>query len=222
MDKIFCVDLDGTFIKTDMLIESFAYHFFRNPLIVFLCLFWLIKGGKVLLKHNLSIKYNFDAKDIPVNDEVLNLIKEKKSNGYKTYLVSASIKNIVEKFYVAYQNIFDGYYSSEIGNVNLSSRNKASLLNKIFGKKNYEYIGNSSDDIEVWNNSSVSYCFFKSEKLKSKFCTEGLEIVNICNKLNNRWGGGDKKYYKTIKMLSMGKKFSYFSSCSCLWTFAID
>lgn len=58
--KICCVDLDGTFIKSDMLYESFCSCFFKNPLIFFSCLYWLIKGGKVRLKTELASRYEFD------------------------------------------------------------------------------------------------------------------------------------------------------------------
>ena len=41
----FCVDLDGTFIKTDMLYESFMYVLKKNPQAVFKALFLLILYG---------------------------------------------------------------------------------------------------------------------------------------------------------------------------------
>lgn len=93
--NILCVDLDGTFIKTDMLYESFFYSFFRNPFILVLSVFWLITGGKVKLKEKLANRYCFTARNIPFNDSVRTLISRKKALGYKVFLVSATYKTII-------------------------------------------------------------------------------------------------------------------------------
>ena len=168
MNKVLCVDLDGTFIKTDMLYESFFFCFFRNPLIIFSCIFWLMGGGKALLKANLAKRYYFLAENIPTNQSVKDLISQKKADGYKIYLVSASYKSIVERFFSNYSRLFDGFYGTEQDASNLSGHNKADFLNKIFGFGQYEYVGNSSDDLAVWNNSSKAYCLTNKTNLISK------------------------------------------------------
>lgn len=76
--KIICVDLDGTFIQTDMLYESFVYSFLRNPLIIFLCAYWIVFGGKTFLKKKLAQHFSFDPSLLPINRSVFNLIKQKK------------------------------------------------------------------------------------------------------------------------------------------------
>ena len=65
MNKILCVDLDGTFVKTDMLYESFLFKFKKNPLVIFSCIFWLLIGGKVLLKSKLAENFDFDVSALP-------------------------------------------------------------------------------------------------------------------------------------------------------------
>lgn len=164
--NILCVDLDGTFIKTDMLYESFFYSFFRNPFIIVLSLIWLIVSGKVKLKEQLAKRYFFTAKNIPINESVREKVISKKRLGYKIYLVSASYNTIVLEFFKAYSDLFDGYFATE--NLNLSSKQKAIFLNNKFGKGNYEYIGNSKDDIAVWNNCSYAYCFSQNNSVISK------------------------------------------------------
>ena len=42
------VDLDGTLVKTDLMVESFFALIKQNPLLVFLCPFWLLKGRAFL------------------------------------------------------------------------------------------------------------------------------------------------------------------------------
>ena len=65
--KRIVVDLDGTLVKTDMLYESFIMNLSRNPLILFLCFYWLIVGGKVLLKSKLADRYEFEPEFLPYN-----------------------------------------------------------------------------------------------------------------------------------------------------------
>lgn len=166
LSKILCVDLDGTFIKTDMLYESFFYSFFRNPLVLFLSIFWLIVGGKAKLKEKLAQRYCFTAKNIPTNKSVIDLIVNKKLLGYKIYLVSASYENIVSSFFNAYSDLFDGCFATS--DVNLSSQRKAQFLNNKFGKENYEYVGNSKDDIVVWNNCAYAYYVYNNKSILGK------------------------------------------------------
>ena len=82
MKNVLCVDLDGTFIKSDMLIESFTYCFFRNPIIIFYCLYWLFTGGKVSLKKNLfnakiNCQLNFEIDPTPISKIPNNSIDQR-------------------------------------------------------------------------------------------------------------------------------------------------
>ncbi len=111
-DKILCVDLDGTFLQTDMLYESFIYCFMKNPLILFFCIFWLVYGGKTLLKEKLAQQYSFNPSLLPVNTSVHNLICSKKNHGYLVFLISASADKIVSAIFKKYSHLFDGYYAT--------------------------------------------------------------------------------------------------------------
>lgn len=163
-NKILCVDLDGTFIKSDMLFESFFYCFFRDPLILFICFFWLLTGGKRRLKEQLAKRYHFNAEVIPLNKEVVKLIKEKKSSGYEICLVSASWDSIVKSFFLAYPDLFDRYFATSDDKNNLAGNNKADFLTTLF-PQGFEYVGNSKADMPVWNKSKKAYCIVKNGRL---------------------------------------------------------
>ena len=47
--------------------------------------------------------------------------------------------------------------------LNLKGRNKANFLDKEFGKQNFEYIGDCSADIPIWQISSASHLVTTSE-----------------------------------------------------------
>lgn len=181
--KILCVDLDGTFIKTDMLYESFFFTFFRNPFIIIASIFWFLSGGKVKLKEQLAKRYFFTAKNVPINETVRELVINKKSLGYKIFLVSASYNTIVAEFFMAYSDLFDGYFATE--NLNLSSKRKAQFLNETFGKGNYEYVGNSKDDIAVWNNCSYAYCVTDNKHILGKITVKKEQLTSASSKIGS-------------------------------------
>lgn len=183
LSRILCVDLDGTYIKTDMLYESFFFCFFRNPLIIVFSLFWLITGGKVKLKERLASRYCFTARNIPINDSVRTIILRKRSLGYRVFLVSATYKTIVSNFFNSYQDLFDGYFGTD--DVNLSSQRKAQFLNEKFGKGNYEYVGNSKDDIAVWNNCSYAYCVTNNKHILGKLAVKYEQLASVASNIGH-------------------------------------
>lgn len=162
--EILTIDLDGTLIKSDMLFEAFIYRFFRNPLIIFACFYFLfIKRSKLALKEFLSKSLidNFSASDIPFNENVKELILQKRGEGYKCYLVSASVDPVVQKFYSAYHELFDGAFGSNKERGNLAGSNKLKFIKELVaseGADSFCYVGDSAKDIVIWNETKEAYC----------------------------------------------------------------
>lgn len=182
ISRILFIDLDDTFLQTDMLYESFIYCFLRNPAIVLLCLYWLLSGGKTLLKTKLAKRFKFDPSLLPVNISILNIIKEKKLSGYSIYLISASVTDIVESIYNYYSEYFDGYFATDIctsrmekRKINLQGVNKANFIKTKFTNSYKEYVGNSRSDIAVWRICDKGYAVSHDEKFSSELKLEYLK-----------------------------------------------
>ena len=199
MHNNLCVDLDGTIINTDMLWESFLFQIKKNPFIIFMAFFWLLKG-KMYLKEKLADNFDFDPKLLPYNKSVIELIKTQKKQGKKVFIVSASYTSIVEKIYDSFSdNLFDGYIATggcssnlkkkcSSNDVNLSSHNKSFVLNRVFGVKQFDYIGNSKADAAVWNSCYKAYIYAKAksvEKFIKLLSSTNYEIVNTFNREEN-------------------------------------
>ncbi len=169
------VDLDGSLIKNDLLVDSALFFIFQNPLNIFRILLYLLKG-KANLKHQLAQKVDIDADYLPYNQEVLKIIEEKKASGAKIILATASNIKYAQKIN-EFLGLFDDILaSSEL--VNLKSKNKADKLVEKFGEGNFDYIGNSKDDLAVWSKSDCSYIVSKSSRLISKV----KKIYKKCSK----------------------------------------
>ena len=95
--KIVIVDLDGTLIKTDSMIESIISVLKDNPFRIFFLISKLLKG-KVDFKKFVfeNCAFSSFAGTFPVNKELVDYLKEEKKNGAKLYLVSASDERAVK------------------------------------------------------------------------------------------------------------------------------
>lgn len=145
------VDLDGTFIKTDMLVESFLNVFKSNPFILFSCLVWLMQG-KAKLKHELALRSQLKVENLPLNTELYKYLEEEKSAGKEIWLATASNENIAKDI-VANFDIFTHYLASD-ENTNLKGKNKALKISQM--DDSFTYCGNDIEDFDVFQQASTS------------------------------------------------------------------
>lgn len=148
-----CVDLDGTLIYSDLLIESCLKLLKQNPLYFLWLPLWLWEG-KAVLKAEIAKRVELDVSLLPYRKEVLDYIKEQKAAGRKIVLATASnIKyaNAVAK----HLGLFDEVFASN-QSVNLSGGKKADKLVGQYGKDGFDYMGDAQVDVAVWKVSRKS------------------------------------------------------------------
>jgi len=144
-----CVDLDGTLVRSDMLIESCLMLIRQQPGAIFKLPGWLL-GGKANLKHQIASRVDFSAATIPYNQEVVEFIRQERSNR-QTVLVTGSDQRIAD-IVAEETDLFDCARGSD-SEVNLTSKNKRDWLVEEFGENGFDYIGNDEDDLSVWPSS---------------------------------------------------------------------
>ncbi|GJD33035.1 Protoheme IX farnesyltransferase [Methylobacterium adhaesivum] len=140
------VDLDGTLIRSDLLIESFFAEIGGSPLAA-LALARAVPRGKAAIKHHLGTAA-LDVAKLPYDAAVLDVIAAARAEGRPVYLASASNAVLVEKV-ARHLGLFDGWFASD-ASVNLSGTAKADRLVATFGAGGFDYIGNHADDLPVW------------------------------------------------------------------------
>lgn len=143
-----CVDLDGTLITTDTIIESAVRLIKSRPSSMFLMPFWLAKG-KANLKHQIARRVSLDVTLLPYNQPLLSWLKEQKAAGRSLTLATASDKTVAQKI-ASQLGIFDHVVASD-GQTNMSSLKKAQALTTLHGTKQFCYAGNSRADLAVWH-----------------------------------------------------------------------
>jgi len=152
--KTLVVDLDGTLIHSDLLIESFLLLIKQNPLLIFVVGYWLIKGGKAFMKREIARRVDLPVSLLPYNKELVTYLTLQKKIGRTIVLATASDRKFAND--VAHHlDLFDNVYASENG-VNLSGSRKREVLSRDFGVNGYVYAGNAAVDLEVWNESAAA------------------------------------------------------------------
>jgi len=154
------VDLDGTFTKSDLLFETFIAAVKSNPLIIILCLYWLLKG-RSYLKEELSSRSDINVAILPLNAEFSVFLKKQKTSR-KIILATASNEKIAKKI-VDYFDVFDDYIGSTPTN-NLKGKNKLEVIQQ--QTDNFAYAGNSSEDFILFENASQTYLVNPTKKAK--------------------------------------------------------
>ena len=174
------VDLDHTLIETDLLFLSSLGVLVRRPWLTFHYFFWLWKG-KGYLKDQLVKRFEINFPELPYNQSVISYILQRKKQGCKIVLATASHKNYA--FAVAkHLKLFDDVMASH-KDFNLSSHDKAKTLVQRFGERNFDYMGDHMRDLPVWEVSQLSIIVNATNRIISS--TKHLNTLILSNKNQN-------------------------------------
>ncbi|WP_058088122.1 UbiA family prenyltransferase [Aquabacterium parvum] len=142
-----CVDLDGTLIHSDLLLESFLLLLKRNPFYLLLVPLWLL-GGKARLKSEIAARVELNGGALPYTKPLLTWLQAQKEAGRPLWLVTASDHRVAQAV-ADHTGLFDGVLASD-GKTNLAGGNKAAELVRRFGEQGFDYAGNHRVDLKVW------------------------------------------------------------------------
>ncbi len=148
-----CVDLDGTLTRTDLLFESVLELLKRNPLYLFMCFRWLLRG-KSYMKEQIARRVSIDVDILPYNEKLAQFLEAEQKRGRRLYLCTASDEKFANQV-AGHFGFFDGVMSSN-GEVNLRGRHKADALAHRFGERGFDYCGNDLTDVPVWKRAHAA------------------------------------------------------------------
>ena len=176
-DAPLVVDLDGTLIFTDILIESAFALLGRNPFLIFAMLGVLFSKGKAGLKAYLADRADIDVTLLPFDEEVISIIRQAREDGRSVYLASASHEKYVGAI-ADHLGLFDGWCATN-DETNLAGSKKRDLLVKEFGANAFDYIGNDAVDLKIWAESrkSISVNAPRRVEARLKKSSQDVEII---------------------------------------------
>jgi 4-hydroxybenzoate polyprenyltransferase len=140
------IDLDGTLIKSDLLIETAFHAMGTSAARSFEALSRWRKGRAQLKKFLADSDINFSS--LPYDPAVLAVAGEAVDAGRQVYLASGSDEKLVQAV-ANHLGIFSGWFASD-GSTNLSGEAKAQCLVSAFGAGGFDYVGNSAKDLAIW------------------------------------------------------------------------
>ncbi|MFL9897461.1 hypothetical protein PQR71_04730, partial [Paraburkholderia fungorum] len=79
--KTLAVDLDGTLMRSDILIETGFAYLKANPLRFYRPLIWFARGGKAHLKAQLAGATHVDVATLPYDSKVIEWLKRERGGG---------------------------------------------------------------------------------------------------------------------------------------------
>lgn len=156
------VDLDGTLIRSDLLLVC-ANQFVRaNPLQTPRLATWLLQG-KSHLKARLAERASIDGHALPWHEGLLAWLRDRKQEGRHLVLATASHRSIATQA-VAHLRLFDQVLATD-DSVNLKAAAKRDALVGLFGECGFEYVGNEWADMPVWRCAAAAHVVTGSAKL---------------------------------------------------------
>ena len=159
------VDLDGTLIATDLLHES-ALRLLRSaPLAALRMPAWLLRG-KAHLKQQLAERIGIDAAALPYRPQVLERIKQARTQGRRVVLTTASDRRLALAV-AAHLGLFDSVLASD-GTVNLSGRAKLDAIRADAGGRPFSYMANAAVDLDVWRDAQAAVVVSNSAALRRR------------------------------------------------------
>src|SRR5688572_26168912 len=94
-DVPLCVDLDGSLVATDTLVESLLVLVKHKPLTALQFPLWLLKG-KAHMKQQVASHVQLNAASLPYRQCVIDYVKEQRAAGRKVVLATAADQSIAQ------------------------------------------------------------------------------------------------------------------------------
>jgi len=192
-----CVDLDGTLVKSDTLVDSVLVMARQKPLTLFSLPGWLMQG-KAALKRHIAQSVTLDVEHLPYNRPLLEWLRTQHGEGHTIYLATASDRAVADRV-AAYLGIFTGVIASD-GHANLSGEGKLAVLQEKFGER-FCYIGNARPDAELLAACQAPMVANPHRSLRSRLKNSGT-IPAAC--FNDR-GPTLKNWIKALRLHQWAK-----------------
>lgn len=196
------VDLDGTLLNTDTLLESLCALIRQNVFYIFLIPFWLIHG-KGSFKHQVARRVHLDVTCLPYFQPLLSYIMKEHQSGRQLILVTAAEMGLAQKI-ADHLGIFSEVIATH-DSVNMKGIRKRDALIQKFGDKGFDYAGNERVDLKVWAHANSAIVVTSSEYLIRQ-----VHNVATVNQVFRKKGFSLLVFLKAIRMKQCVKNLLIF------------
>jgi 4-hydroxybenzoate polyprenyltransferase/phosphoserine phosphatase len=144
-----CVDLDGTLVRSDTLVEGF-FAFATDPGVIGALL--RLTEGRAAFKQAVAAGAELNVALLPYNETLLAYLRGQKAAGRR--LLATAADQRIARAVAAHLDIFDEVVASD-GTSNLKGEAKGRALVERFGVGGFVYAGDSAADLPVWRQAAA-------------------------------------------------------------------
>ncbi|WP_423823640.1 UbiA family prenyltransferase [Salinisphaera sp. SPP-AMP-43] len=201
-DVALVVDLDGTLVHTDLLIES-AFVLVREQPHKLLRMPGWYRHGKATLKSEIASRADLDVEHLPYNHELLDYLGAEKRRGRRIILATAANQRYAHQV-AEHLNLFDDVLASD-NQINLSGQNKLDAIRELLGDTPFDYAADHDKDRPIWAGSRQSVLVSASpgtDRWASSQTTVGHRIP--------RQPGGLRTWVKAMRLYQWSKNILIF------------
>lgn len=182
--KPLCVDLDGTLVKSDTLVDSLLVLAHTHPLLLFR-LPAKILHGKAAFKAFVTDNVALDVAHLPYNRRLLHFLQSEHSRGRSIYLATGADGRLAHRV-ADHLGIFCGVMASD-GTHNLTGNNKLDRLQKLFGPGEFAYVGNDTPDLPALTDAADSMVANPSSRLRMRLRAQGIVPSQSFEERSSAW-----------------------------------
>jgi 4-hydroxybenzoate polyprenyltransferase/phosphoserine phosphatase len=187
------VDLDGTLLRGDLLLETASAYVTAHPLECWRPLAWLLRG-KVHLKGRLADCVDCRLATLPYNSDVLAWLTSERQAGRRLVLATASHRRLADEV-ATHLGIFDEVLATE-GETNLKATAKRDALVARYGKGGFDYVGNDSADLAVWAAAKRAWLVEPSWGLEAR----ARRVVQVIGVFDSGLAGRLRAWAKALRL----------------------
>lgn len=166
-----CVDLDGTLVKSDTLVDSLLVLARMRPALVPALPFQVLRG-KAAFKAFVTSHVVLDVVHLPYNRKLLQFLHEEHARGRSIYLATGADLRLAERV-AEHLGLFAGVLGSD-GATNLTGKRKLDRLRSELGAGAYDYVGNDVPDLPLLAGASENMVANPSLRLRVRMRIRGI------------------------------------------------
>ena len=170
-DVPLCVDLDGTLVKSDTLVDSLLVLLRARPARA-LKLPAKVLRGKAVFKAFVSESISLDVAHLPYHRELLRFLRQEHAQGRQIFLATGADSSIAHRV-AAHLGIFAGVLASD-GKTNLTGTNKLDRLRALLPSGAFDYVGNDTPDLPLLAHARHAMVANPSLRLRGDLKKRGL------------------------------------------------
>lgn len=166
-----CVDLDGTLVKCDTLVDSLLVLVRTRPALL-LKLPGPLLRGKAAFKAYVAESVALDVVHLPYHRKLLQFLQDEHRKGRPIYLATGANEALARRV-AEHLNLFVDVLGSD-GAVNLTGSRKLESIRRRLGPGEFDYIGNDIPDLPLLEEATEAMVANPNLRLRWMMRTRGV------------------------------------------------